>query len=107
MTCARCLGGFVALIYDELRCINCGHRPKPLRPHEVKELRALETVTVMHPTIPRCHRCAHPAETGMRLCEKHRKLNALYVQQAKKRKMVSTSFLTRTVSHVTQNTQGV
>lgn len=46
MTCARCLGGFVALLYDELKCLNCGHRPKPLRATEIKEIRQPEMLLV-------------------------------------------------------------
>ena len=50
MQCTRCQGGFVALLYDELKCLNCGHRPKPLRPHEIKEIRGMETVSVFTET---------------------------------------------------------
>lgn len=48
MTCPRCQGGFVALLYDELKCLNCGHRPKPLRPHEIKEIRGMETMKMFN-----------------------------------------------------------
>lgn len=46
MTCTRCQGGFVALLYDELKCLNCGHRPKPLRQHEIKEIKQPERLLV-------------------------------------------------------------
>lgn len=31
MTCIRCLG-LVIKEHDELRCLNCGHRPIPIEP---------------------------------------------------------------------------
>ena len=46
MQCTRCQGGFIALLYDELKCLNCGHRPKPLRATELKELKEKEVVLV-------------------------------------------------------------
>lgn len=108
MQCTRCQGGFIALLYDELKCLNCGHRPKPLRPHEIKERRALETVVVLT-NPPRCSRCTQPVEPGRKMCRRHLTLALRYVRESKQRhqEMFSTAFLTPVVLHVTQTIQGV
>lgn len=105
MQCTRCQGGFVALLYDELKCLNCGHRPKPLRPHEVKELRALETVKVLEPKPITCTRCKEMPVPGRKMCQRHLAFFRELVRS--RRHPVNTSFLTRPVSHVTQTIQGV
>lgn len=108
MQCTRCQGGFIALLYDELKCLNCGHRPKPLRPHEIKELRGVEVINVRAPA-PKpitCMRCKEPPLPGRKMCHRHLELFRL-LMRSRRHRPVNTSVLTASVFHVTQTIQGV
>ena len=45
MTCPRC-AGLIVCDGNEQRCVNCGNRLQPLRPHEVKEMHEPERIVI-------------------------------------------------------------